>query len=52
MKQHDTSYTALYPLFLTGILLILLLVVIKQYMATADMQSTVILPGGQTYTGK
>ncbi len=52
MKHTNTSYAPLIPLFLGGIILILFLLIIKQYMTTAHMQSTIILPGGQTYVGK
>jgi len=52
MKHHNTSYAPLVPLFLGGIILILVLFVIRQYVHTAGMQPTVILPGGHTYVGK
>ena len=52
MKHNTTSYTPLYQLFLGGIVVILLLLVINQYMTTAVIEPTVILPGGQTYVGK
>jgi len=52
MKHTNTSYAPLYQLFFGGIVLILLLLVINQYMKTATTEPTVILPGGQTYVGK
>ncbi|MFZ2024661.1 MAG: hypothetical protein WAV51_00035 [Microgenomates group bacterium] len=52
MKHNNTSISPLYQLFLGGIVIILLLLIINQYMTTADMQPTVILPGGRTYVGK
>lgn len=52
MKHHNTSYTPLYPLFLGGIILILVLFVIRQYVQTAGMQPTIILPAGHTYLGE
>ena len=52
MKKHDTSIAPLIPLLAIGVIIILLLLVIKQYVTTATIDPTIILPGGQTYVGK
>ena len=44
--------TPLIPLLAIGVLIILILFIVKQYSATAQVTPTIILPGGQTYTGK
>ena len=42
----------LFPLVSIGIIVILCIAIVASYTNTANMQSTVILPGGVTYTGK
>lgn len=50
---HNMSYLeSLFPLFASGIIIILCIAIVAGYVRTANMKGTVILPGGVTYTGK
>ena len=50
--KKNPSVESLFPLFALGVGIILCIAIVASYVRTANMQSTVILPGGVTYTGK
>lgn len=52
MENHDRQFSTLFPLLAVGMIGILCILVYAGYVKTANMKSTVILPGGVTYTGK
>ena len=54
MKTTNTysSVESLFPLFALGVGIILCIAIVASYVRTANMQGTVILPAGGTYTGK
>ena len=52
MTKEIPSVESLFPLLALGVIIILCIAIVASYVNTANMQSTVILPGGVTYTGK
>ena len=50
--KENPSVESLFPLCAIGVIVILCIAIIASYVRTANMESTVILPGGVTYTGK
>jgi len=49
---HNTQLSTLFPLLALSITIILCFAIVASYIRTANMQGTVILPGGVTYTGR
>lgn len=51
-NKNLDQFIPLFPLVSIGIIIILCIAIVASYVHTANMQGTVILPGGVTYTGK
>ncbi|MFH0749716.1 MAG: hypothetical protein V1917_02250 [Candidatus Gottesmanbacteria bacterium] len=52
MTKTNDQFSTLTPLFALGIIVILAIIVYGSFLNTANMKSSIIIPGGVTYLGK